>query len=700
MQSKMLFCFVFLVILSISSAGDISLYQYFTEDGINEGLTAQGPEFKLNGKELKILSGSLHYFRVHPQYWSRRLRQYKAAGLNTIDIYVPWNLHEPQRGEFDFGDGNSQFSPFLNITRFIEMVQEEDMFAIFRPGPYICGEWEFGGLPSWLLHDHPMYFRSSYQPYQERAEIYMKELIAKVQHLQFDNGGPIIMTQIENEFGNYGYGDHPRDKQHLKFLKSVLRGNGITTLLFTSDTPTLTADWGNIDYELMTANFKWGSEAELERLKELRPNAPIIVTEYWPGWFDHWFEPHHNILSEENFRLILGNIFGVNGSVNFYMFHGGTNFAFMNGANILGYNGIELMPSYVPDVTSYDYDAPLSESGQYKPKYYATKEMIEQYDPLYDLLSHPDVPPVPNTTVYSDVTLSEFIPYWNIIENVPEQFRESHSKPTPMEQLNINNGNGQSFGYIVYRKSLVLKPGMTLTIRGHPRDLVQVMVNGVQVNDPIYNLADLGRNFGSWGIRDAEFVFSSNLEGCESGCTLDIMVENLGRANFGAPHNFEQKKGLWEGDVLLDDAPLDDWEHISIEMKPDWLASLASWEPYIAAEQTQVGPRLFRGYLTIEEDVPESGTYHDTFFDYDCEACQDWKHGAVFVNGFNVGRYHTVGPQKSLYIPGPLLNQGNNEIIVFENYLGSDVFKFIETPNYGPPSEESAFELNELHNEL
>ena len=163
-----------------------------------------------------------------------------------------------------------------------------------------------------------------------------------------------------------------------------------------------------------------------------------------------------------------------------------------------------------------------------------------------------------------------------------------------MEQLNVNNGNGQSYGYIVYRKTLVLKPGMKLKIRGHPRDLVQVMVNGVQVNDPIYNLLDLGKNFGSWGVRDAEFEFTNNLDGCDGGCTLDLMVENLGRANFGAPHNFEQKKGLWEGDVLLDNVPLDDWEHIAVEMKPDWLASLTSWEPYVAADHPHVGPRLLR----------------------------------------------------------------------------------------------------------
>ena len=289
-----------------------------------------------------------------------------------------------------------------------------------------------------------------------------------------------------------------------------------------------------------------------------------------------------------------------------------------------------------------------------------------------------------------------------------------------MEQLNINNGNGQSYGYIVYRKTLVLRPGMKLTIRGHPRDLVQLMINGIQVNPGIYNLADLGKNFGSWGLRDAEFELLTHLEDCESGCTMDLMVENLGRANFGAPHNFQQLKGLWEGDVLLDGVPLDDWEHIAVEMKSDWLSTLTSWEPYNPSENIRPGPRLLRGNLNIEEALPESGSYPDTFFDYDCAACQvslssqcstgkflsnyrtqlsfqDWKHGAVFVNGFNIGRYHIVGPQKSLYIPGPLLKQGSNEIIVFENYLGSDTMKFTDTPNYGTPSEDPSFLI---HTEL
>ena len=183
--------------------------------------------------------------------------------------------------------------------------------------------------------------------------------------------------------------------------------------MFTSDTPTLTADWGNIDYELMTANFKFGSEAELKRIKELRPNSPILVSEFWPGWFDHWFEENHNTLSEADFREILGNIFAANGSVNFYMFHGGTNFGYMNGANILGFNGVETAPGYVPDVTSYDYDAPLTEAGQvtkdqlntsiafpqYTPKYLAAKEMIAEYDPLYSLLAHPEMPEIQSPKV-------------------------------------------------------------------------------------------------------------------------------------------------------------------------------------------------------------------------------------------------------------------------------------------------------------
>jgi len=682
-------------------AGDLSLYSYLVGDGVTSGLEANGDEFRVNGKELKILSGSLHYFRVHPQYWRTRLRQYKAAGLNTVDVYVPWNLHEPRPNEFDFGSGTSQFSPFLNLTAFVEMIAEEDMLAIFRPGPYICGEWEFGGLPSWLLHQHPMFFRSSYERYEERAQIILQQVVAQVRHLQFytesgSRGGPIIMTQIENEFGNYGYGDHPRDKAHLSFLKSVLRDEGIESLLFTSDTPTLTADWGNIDYELMTANFKFGSEAELKRIKELRPNSPILVSEFWPGWFDHWFEENHNTLSEADFREILGNIFAANGSVNFYMFHGGTNFGYMNGANILGFNGVETAPGYVPDVTSYDYDAPLTEAGQYTPKYLAAKEMIAEYDPLYSLLAHPEMPEIQSPKALPDIQFTEYLSFSDIVDQASSDMRETLTKPTWMEALSVNNGNGQSYGYLVYRKEVTLQAGSVLKIRGHPRDLVQVMVNGVNVNPPLLTTSALQTTFGSWAVRDAEFTFVDEIEGCEEFCTLDLMVENLGRANFGSPHNFEQKKGLWEGDVLLDERVLDDWEHISIEPTGAWLDQLQGWREYNRPDQDHYGPRI----LKAEFDLSDEATA-DTFFDYDCNSCTDWKHGAVFVNGFNVGRYHQAGPQKSLYIPGVLFKTGQNTIHVFENYLGDQVMKFTDTPNYGVPTIESSRKIRTgLSNDL
>merc|ERR1719402_1786228 len=627
-----------LSLLAVTGARAVTLYQYFTGEGITEGLVADGDEFTLNGKTIKILSGSLHYFRVHPAYWRDRLRQYRAAGLNTIDVYVPWNLHEPQKDVYDFGDGTGQFSSFLDLPAFLRMAVEEDLLVIFRPGPYICGEWEFGGLPSWLLHDHPMFFRSSYAPYQERAELFLHQLISRVADLQFftqsgARGGPIIMVQIENEFGNYGYEDHPRDKAHLTFLKSVLRAEGVESLLFTSDTPTKTLDWGNIDHELMTANFKFGSLDELSKIKQLRPNSPILVSEFWPGWFDHWFEQLHNGLSTQDFREILGNIFLYNASVNFYMFHGGTNFGYMNGGNILDVNGLVVFPYYVPDVTSYDYDAPLTESGHYTDKYEAAVEMIASYDPLAAVIEKPARPEVAPPALYGDVIFTEFMEFKEIVSFTPASSRENHTVLRSMEQLDINNGNGQSYGYIVYRKVVSCHAGSVLTVRGHVRDLLQVFVNGAMVNQPILEMADLPK-FGSWAARDMdlEIHLADGIYSCEEGCVLDLMVENLGRANYGRPHNFQsQKKGLWEGEVLLDGVVLDNWEHIAIEQE-NWMAPKhGHWKIYNSESEQHPGVRLFRGFLAI----PETGELRDTFFDYDCDGCRHWLHGAVAVNGFN-----------------------------------------------------------------
>jgi len=671
-----------------------TLYQYFEGDGINSGLRAEERDwFELNGKKFRIFSGSLHYFRVHPAYWRDRLRKFRAAGLNAIDVYVPWNLHEPEEGVYDFGTEGRDFSMFLDLRGFLTMAKEEDLLVIFRPGPYICAEWDFGGLPSWLLSKHPMFVRTSQDVYLEKATQFIGKVVEQVKDLQFytaagEKGGPIIMTQIENEYGAFGYDDFPRDTAYLESLKDALGQFGIESLLFTSDSPKGTQDFGSIPGVFMTANFKYEGTENMEKLLEYQPNRPILVSEFWPGWFDHWFEPIHNILNLEEFEQILLNIFNYKASVNFYMFHGGTNFGFMNGANhIEDYaKGNKLMfPYYAPDVTSYDYNAPLTENGAYTEKYNRAAEMISVYDTLSSLLVKPERPEAVAPVAYPEIQITETLAFDQILDKVPMELREVSEKLKSMEQLSLNNGNGQSYGYIVYRKRLSLRQGSILSMRGRPRDLLQVMVNGVMVNEPIMNILELSK-FGSWAVRDGSMTLDlSQVPGCNGDgtqdCVLDLFVENIGRTNYGKPHQFDQKKGLWEGPVSIDGDVIKDWEIIPLEFKGDWVRSLSGWVKYDqkSMESTSNGPRLLKAELMVEAAEPR-----DTFFDYDGQD-SEWKHGAVFVNGFNIGRYHKAGPQKTMYIPGPLLKQGANEIVIMELYsFNGNTIKFTDTPYLGP----------------
>jgi len=683
--------FLHLLICSSMQSEPISLYNYLTGEGILGGVEANGPEFKVNGKPLRLLSGSLHYFRVHPDYWQTRLKQYKAAGLNVVDVYVPWNLHEPRRGEFDFGEGSSQFSPFLNITRFLQLVKEEDLLAILRPGPYICAEWEFGGFPSWLLHEEdPPFLRSSHAGYQESARGLLREVASRVKDLQWftktgKRGGPLILTQLENEFGQNGFSDHPRDLEHLRFIKQQLREGGIETLLFTCDTPSLTLDWGNVDNELMAINFQWEAEQEIEALRAMRPNSPVLVSEFWSGWFDKWFEEKHNVLSDESFAEILAEIFARNASVNFYMLHGGTNFGFMAGAihALDRATGQEVFPGSWPVVTSYDYNAPISESGAYTDKYWTAQNMIARYDPLHHLLAHPQPPLIQTPKALPAIALTEFLDFSSIVDQVEEDMIEVRRKPTHMEGLNVRGGNGQDYGFIVYRKEVLIKRGSRLTLRGHPRDLVTILLDGKQVSLPILNASHLN-DFGSWAVRDGEFEFVEDLD-CFPSCTLDIFVENMGRVNYGKPYIFpSQRKGLWEGDILLDDIIQENWEHIAMTMEGGWVGELEGWHQIGSSNTTlPSGPKMLRGFFSLSEE----DDCQDSFFDLGCEACRDWTHGFVMINGFNIGRFHTAGPQKTLFLPGPILKVGLNEIVVFDTYVGAQVAHFTDTPSLGNPVE-------------
>jgi len=646
-----------------------TLYEHYTNGGIRSGLVPTADGFLLNGKSIRIVSGAIHYFRVHPAYWRDRLRKLRASGANAVETYVPWNLHEPEMGVYDFGQGNNDMSIFLDLVTYIKIAQEEDLFVIFRPGPYICSEWDFGGLPSWLMIDTSMQVRTSYPPYISRVDLYFDQLLPLVTDLQFTRGnGPIIAVQIENEYGAFGYGDQPRDKVYLAHLRDKMTSLGVESMYFTSDTPTNSRDWGSIEGALQTANFQTGAAAQFDALQIYQPNLPLMATEFWSGWFDHWGQGYHDGSTAKSFSDTLNEIFSFGASVNFYMFHGGTNFGFMNGAN----NQADY-PYYQPDVTSYDYDSLLSEAGDYTPKYDMAQAIISSALTVQTLL--PARPAATVKRAFASTGLAAYLTVADIISQVPSSLLIQSRTVLSMENLPINNGNGQSYGFTVYRKTVNIGAMSELQIRGHVRDFALVFINGQQQLPPVLSSSDL-KNFGTWVPSDAKFTLSSwrAMEGVplngKADAVLEIMVENLGRTNYGQPHDFNQLKGLWEGAVSIDGTVLEDWEIIPLEFKSSWVASLTNWRAN--ASLNTDGPALFRADFTV--DTPA-----DTFLDM-----TEWGKGVVFINGFNLGRYWSyIGPQMTLYIPAPLLKTGSNTITIFEQYKAASQIKFVDAPSLG-----------------
>lgn len=329
-------------------------------------LTVVENELHINDKPIQLISGAIHYFRIVPEYWEDRLLKLKACGFNCVETYIPWNLHEPKEGEFDF-------TGIANAVEFIRIAERLGLYVIARPSPYICAEWEFGGLPSWLLADKNMQVRSYYEPYLEKVDNYYDVLLAKLKPLLQTNGGPIIAMQIENEYGSYG-----NDKHYLTYIKEAMVKRGIDVLLFTSDGPTdLMLQGGTIDNTLATVNFGSRPEESFAKLQDYFPNTPNIVMEYWNGWFDHWGEEHHQ-RDPQDAADTFSDMLQSGASVNFYMFHGGTNFGFYNGANF--------DENYQPTITSYDYDCPLSETGDITPKFHAVRESIAKHKDLGELV--------------------------------------------------------------------------------------------------------------------------------------------------------------------------------------------------------------------------------------------------------------------------------------------------------------------------
>ncbi|XP_071520432.1 beta-galactosidase-1-like protein 2 [Panulirus ornatus] len=650
-------CILLASFLLLQGCEGVSLYEYYATDGVVEaGLVAEGDAFMLNNKQIVILSGAFHYFRVHPAYWRDTLRKLRAAGLNAVETYVPWNLHEPRQGVYDFGDLKESMSPFLDVRSFVQMAQEEDLFVILRPGPYICSEWDFGGMPSYLLRDYTMQVRTFYEGFRKATARFFDHLLPRLVDLQYTKGGSIIAVQIENEYGHFGYGDDPRDTRYLEFLRDNLIMNGFwESLFFTSDTPTQTQDLGAIPGVLMTANFKTEVEKNLALLKELQPDRPLMVMEFWTGWFDHWLSGIHAAWSPSSFASTLEHILQHNSSVNMYMFIGGTNFGFMAGANTL-----DIWPHYAPDVSSYDYDAPLTESGDYTDKYTFAKEIIARYNPLEGIVDHPDPPVEHVKLVYPSCPVTQALPLSTLLAQ--HESIESFEGPLSMELLPINNQSGQAYGYILYTtRAFLAATNSTLKIRGHVRDMAQVMVDGQVITKPYSNPLDVS-DFGFWNGRDKELT----LPGADAVAEVSILVENLGRVNYGKPHKFHQKKGLWEGPVLIDGMQIDQWLMYPLEFKADQVNNLTGWEPFNGSLDA---PAMYRSNMHI------FGTPRDTWLDM-----RGWGKGVVFVNGFNLGRYWHAGPTKTLYLPAPLLLDGNNEIVMFEQYTAGAEIVFRDLP--------------------
>ncbi|MFJ1787046.1 beta-galactosidase [Streptomyces anulatus] len=570
--------------------------------------------FRLGGAPFQIISGSLHYFRIHHEQWADRLRKARSMGLNTVDVYVPWNLHQPHR------DGPLVLDEGLDLPRFLELAAEEGLYVLLRPGPYICAEWEAGGLPAWLLADPDVRLRTSDPQYQRPVEQYFDLLLPQIRPHLATAGGPVIAVQVENEYGASGLGD----TVHLAHLVTLLREAGVDVPLFTSDQAGDLAD-GGIPGILRTVNFRRGAAAHLRTLREHQPRGPLMCTEFWAGWFDRW-GAEHNARPASEARDTLDEILAAGASVNIYMFHGGTNFGFTNGANDKGH--------YRPTITSYDYDAPLDEAGEPTEKYFLFRETIAKYAP-----TPIETPPAPAPrTILPDVRLPGRA---SLLTQARRLGTALHAdRPLSMEEM------GQAFGFVLYETALP-SAGDGVLRMAEVRDRAQVFVDGQPV--------------GTLERENREQALS--IRSPASGALLTILVENQGRVNYGA--------GLrdWKGiavPVTFDGAPLLHWACTPLPL--DTLDALS-----FSLGEVDAGPSFFRGTFDVEEPA-------DTFLHL-----PGWTKGNVWINGFALGRFWSRGPQQSLYVPGPVLRPGSNRIVVLELHgAHRDVVHFRDAPDLGP----------------
>jgi beta-galactosidase len=548
--------------------------------------------FLLDGKPIQIISGEMHYARIPPEYWHQRIQMARAMGLNAITIYCFWNIHEPEPGQWNF-------TGFGDVASFCRMAQDAGLLVIVRPGPYVCAEWDFGGYPAWLLRTPGMKVRSMNPDYIKAADEYVKQLAAHLAPLQIDKGGPIIMWQVENEYGSYG-----KDKEYLAHLRDAWKNAGITVPLFTADGGGQMMAHGSIDGALPGLNG--GNEQNVfKEVGKYRSSGPYMVPEFYPGWLDHWGE-RHSTEGAEAAANGLKKILDKGISVNLYMFHGGTNWDGMSGANFGGH--------YQPQPTSYDYDAPLDEAGRPTRKYMLMRKVIADH-----IGGDSTIPPVPSPNpviAIPAISFEESVPF---LDSLPKPVESD--KPVMMEDLK------QNYGYVLYRKQLKGPIIGKLLIHGLA-DYGQVFVNG----NPV---AALDRRLKQ---------DSTDLTAPDGPVQLDILVADDGRVNYGR-QILDNNKGI-TGDVTLDGTTLTGWQSFSLPL-PDV-------EKLRFSKTIAKPPALFHATFNLT-------SVGDSFLDL-----RGWTRGWVWVNGHNLGRYWFIGPQQTLYVPGCWLKTSDNSIVVLE----------------------------------